>query len=132
MGWQHGKIVMAALVLATTACTDARPQIAAPTAAAPPKGYLVAEIAVTDMDSYRRYAAAAGPVIAACGGRYLARGGRVEGLEGPPPEARFVIVEFASFDAARACYQSSAYQAVAPIRRAASRSRFWLSEGLPQ
>lgn len=132
MGWHHGKIGMAALILAAAACTGMRPQIAPPAAPSPPKGYLVAEIAVTDMDSYRRYATAAGPVIAACGGRYLARGGRVEGLEGAPPEARFVIVEFASFDAARACYQSPAYQAVAPIRRAASRSRFWLSEGLPQ
>jgi uncharacterized protein (DUF1330 family) len=95
-----------------------------------PKGYLVAEIDVTDADAYKSYAAKAGPVITACGGIYLARGGKVEGLEGDPPKARFVIVEFASFDIARACYNSAAYQAIAPIRQNASRSRFWLSEGL--
>lgn len=95
-----------------------------------PKGYLVAEIEVTDAEAYKGYAAKAGPVIAACGGTYLARGGKVEGLEGDPPKARFVIVEFKSFDAAKACYQSKAYQDVAPIRQKASRSRFWLSEGL--
>lgn len=95
-----------------------------------PKGYLVAEIEVTDGEAYKGYAAKAGPVIAACGGKYLARGGKVEGLEGAAPAPRFVIVEFKSLDAARACYWSKAYQAVAPIRRAASKSRFWLSEGL--
>jgi uncharacterized protein (DUF1330 family) len=98
--------------------------------AKPPKGYLVAEIEVTDAESYKAYAAKAGPIIAACGGKYLARGGKVEGMEGAPPAPRFVIVEFKSFDAAKACYQSKAYQDVAPVRQKASRSRFWLSEGL--
>lgn len=97
-----------------------------------PKGYLVAEIEVTDPAAYKDYAAKAGPVIAACGGKYLARGGKVESLEGDAPRPRFVIVEFASFDIARACYRSPAYQAIAPIRQKASKSRFWLSEGLPQ
>jgi uncharacterized protein (DUF1330 family) len=100
-------------------------------AAKPPKGYLVAEIEVSDADAYKGYAAQAGPIIAACGGKYLARGGKVEGLEGPAPAPRFVIVEFKSFDAAKGCYDSKAYQAVAPTRQKASKSRFWLSEGLP-
>lgn len=96
-----------------------------------PKGYMIAEIEVTDADTYKTYAAKAGPIIAACGGKYLARGGRVEALEGPTPGPRFVIVKFASFEAAKACYNSPEYQAIAPIRRSASKSRFWLSEGLP-
>jgi uncharacterized protein (DUF1330 family) len=97
---------------------------------AEPKAYLVAEITLTDPAAYRDYAAKAGPIITACGGRYLTRGGFVEQLEGEAPQPRFVIVEFASLAQARACYWSSAYQAVAPIRQKASRSRFWLSEGL--
>lgn len=100
------------------------------TVAPTPKGYLVAEIEVTDMAAYKGYAAKAGPVIAACGGTYLARGGKVEGLEGTPPAPRFVIVEFDSLETARNCYRSEAYEAITPIRQKASRSRFWLSEGL--
>jgi uncharacterized protein (DUF1330 family) len=100
--------------------------------AKPPKGYLVAEVEVTGAEAYKAYAAKAGPVIAACGGTYLARGGKIEALEGTPPAPRFVIVEFASFDHARSCYRSPAYQAIAPIRQRASKSRFWLSEGLPR
>lgn len=102
----------------------------AATVAAPP-GFMVAEIEVTDPEAYKGYAAKAGPVIAACGGRYLARGGKVESLEGAAPAPRFVIVRFASLDAARTCYRSTAYQAIAPIRQKASKSRFWLTEGLP-
>jgi uncharacterized protein (DUF1330 family) len=100
--------------------------------AKPPKAYLVAEIEVTDPQAYKDYAAKAGPIITACGGTYLARGGTVEALEGSPPAPRFVIVEFASLDMARTCYRSPEYQAVAPIRQKASKSRFWLSEGLPR
>jgi uncharacterized protein (DUF1330 family) len=99
--------------------------------AKPRKGYLVAEIEVTDPQAYKDYATKAGPIITACGGTYLARGGAVEGLEGTPPAPRFVVVEFASLDTARKCYRSAEYQAVAPIRQKASKSRFWLSEGLP-
>jgi uncharacterized protein (DUF1330 family) len=99
--------------------------------AKPPKGYLIAEVEVTDLESYKGYATQAGPMIAACGGKYLTRGSRVEALEGNAPAQRFVIVEFKSFDLAKACYWSKAYQAIAPIRQKASKSRFWLSEGLP-
>lgn len=100
-------------------------------AIAPPKAYLIAEVEVTDPESYKSYAAQAGPMIAACGGKYLVRSGKVEALEGPPPAPRFVIVEFKSFDVAKACYFSTAYQAIAPIRQKATKSRFWLSEGMP-
>lgn len=120
--WQIGA------ALAIPASTAA---IAYDVAVIPPKGYLVAEIEVTDPKAYKDYAAKAGPIITACGGQYLARGGKVERVEGKPPRSRFVIVEFASFDVARGCYHSSAYQAVAPIRQKASKSRFWLSDGLP-
>ncbi len=97
----------------------------------PAKAYLVAEIEVTDTEAYKAYAAKAGPVITACGGTYLARGGKVEGLEGAAPAPRFVIVAFKDLETAKACYLSPAYQAVAPLRQKASKSRFWLSEGLP-
>lgn len=125
----RAKWLCAALVAGAgvAACVHAASETPAP----PPAGFMVAEIEVTDVEAYKGYAAKAGPVIAACGGRYLARGGRVESLEGPAPGPRFVIVRFKSFDAAKACYNSAAYQAIAPIRRAASKSRFWLTEGLP-
>ena len=97
-----------------------------------PKGYIIAEVQVTDAEAYKAYVPGAGAAVAKYGGKYLARGGKVEQLEGPPPAGRFVIVEYPSFEAARAFYHSADYQAVAPIRQKASISRFWVAEGLPR
>ena len=97
-----------------------------------PKAYIIAEVQVTDAEVYKAYIPGAGAAVAKYGGKYLARGGRVEQLEGPPPAGRIAIVAFPSFDQAKAFYNSPEYQAVAPIRRRASQARFWLVEGLPR
>ena len=44
--------------------------------------YVIADIEVLDPAVYEKYKALAPPAIAAHGGRYLARGGRTEALEG--------------------------------------------------
>ena len=65
-----------------------------------PKGYVISRVDIKDPEAYARYAAAATKVIAAHGGRPLARGGRYEALEGQA-RARNVVLEFDSYDAAR-------------------------------
>lgn len=96
---------------------------------AAPKAYVVGEIAVTNPDGYAQYVAKVGPVIAACGGRYLVRGGASEAREGAAPEGRMVVIEFASLAAARACLDGADYKAVAGLRHANARSRILLVEG---
>jgi uncharacterized protein (DUF1330 family) len=54
--------------------------------------YVVVEIAVHDAQTYERYKQLAPPAIAAYGGRYLARGGTTEALEGTWSPPRFVIL----------------------------------------
>jgi uncharacterized protein (DUF1330 family) len=49
------------------------------------------------------------------GGRFLVHGAEVDVKEGPWP-GTVVIVEFPDVDAARAWYESSAYQAILPLR----------------
>lgn len=71
--------------------------------------YWIAHAEITDPESYGKYAALAGPAIAAAGGRFLARGGRHRQLEGKD-RARNVLIEFPSLEAAEACYNSPAYQ----------------------
>lgn len=70
----------------------------------------VAHVAVTDADSYGRYAALATGAIADHGGVFLARGGAYETLEGPD-RPRNVVARFPSMQAAHDCYYSDAYQA---------------------
>ena len=65
--------------------------------------YWVARCHVTDPKKYAKYAELAGPAIEKHGGRFLARGGEQIEVEGKEYE-RTVLVEFASFEKAHACY----------------------------
>jgi uncharacterized protein (DUF1330 family) len=96
------------------------------------KGYVIAEITVTDPDAYKQYAATVAPIVAKFGGKYLVRGGQTVAVEGDPPGGRIVVIEFDNLAGARAFEESSDYQAVAPLRHKAARSRVFLVEGVPQ
>lgn len=93
-----------------------------------PKGYVIARVDVRDPEAYARYAVEATRVIAAHGGRPLARGGRHEALEGPA-RARNVVLEFDSYDVARAYYYSAEYQAAKALREGAAEIELVLVEG---
>ena len=70
----------------------------------------IAHVNVIDPEAYGRYAQAAGPVIAAHGGVFLARATRYVQLEGNE-RARNVVARFPSVEHAVACYNSPEYQA---------------------
>jgi uncharacterized protein (DUF1330 family) len=91
--------------------------------------YVLVEIEVRDAARYEDYKSAAAPSIAKYGGKYLARGGAAEALEGAPPQ-RVVVLEFADVAAARRWYASPDYQAAVALRRPAATARFVLVEGL--
>ena len=76
-----------------------------------PKAYwIAAHMNITAIDKVKAYAELAGPVIESHGGRFLARGGRVETMEGYEQQ-RVVVTEFPSLEEAVACYNSDGYQA---------------------
>jgi len=93
-------------------------------------GYLIANVDVTNPDGYRAYAEQVGDSIAAHGGRYLARAGATEVLEGDWQPHRLVILEFPTLDAARAFYRSAEYERVKPLRLANSRGQVVITAGL--
>jgi uncharacterized protein (DUF1330 family) len=97
-----------------------------------PKGYVVAEITVADPEAYKQYAATVPPIVAKFSGKYLVRGGQTVAVEGDPPSGRIVVIEFDSLAAARSFEESPEYQAIAPLRRKAARSRVFLVEGTAQ
>jgi uncharacterized protein (DUF1330 family) len=92
--------------------------------------YVIFDIHVDDPDAYAPYRGPAGESVKAHGGRYLARGGACDVLEGEWDVDRLVVLEFPSMERARAWYESDEYQAVAPIRQGASRGRGVLIEGV--
>lgn len=83
------------------------------------KALWIAHVEVTDAEAYGRYAALAGPAIAAHGGKFIARAARYVTLEGAD-RARHVVSVFPSLDAAEACYRSPEYQAALNHARGAS------------
>ena len=84
-----------------------------------PSALWIAHVKVLDAEAYGKYAAAAGPAIAAHGGVFLARATRHVQLEGND-RARNVVARFPSLEAAVACYQSEAYQAALSHAKGAS------------
>jgi uncharacterized protein (DUF1330 family) len=82
-----------------------------------PKGYWIAHVTVTNPEGYKGYMAANAEPLRKYGGRFLVRGGKHEIRSGPERQ-RHVIIEFDSFEKAKACYDSPEYQAAAKIRDA--------------
>ncbi len=77
------------------------------------KGYWVSCYrSISNPDALAEYAKLAGPAIVAGGGRFLARGGRVQAYEAGVQD-RTVIIEFPSFEDAVATHDGDAYQAAA-------------------
>ncbi len=62
--------------------------------------YVIANVHITDESGYAVYREMVGPTIEAYGGRFLARGGRAQTLEGGGPLRRVVVVEFPSYERA--------------------------------
>jgi uncharacterized protein (DUF1330 family) len=95
----------------------AQPPPAAQTpAAARLKGYWIAHMDLIDPEGYKPYVAANAAAFSKYGARFLVRGGRQQVMEGKQ-RGRTVVLEFPSYEAARACYRSPEYQAAAALRQ---------------
>lgn len=94
-----------------------------------PKAYVLVDMQVTDPEQYRGYMALSGPAVEAAGGRYLARGGPTEVLEGERQPNRTVILEFDDAEAARAWYGSERYRQARAAREGAAIGSLILVEG---
>jgi len=92
--------------------------------------YLVATGTVKNPEAYQEYRALAAAAIEQYGGRFIARGGKSEVLEGSFPGPRVVIVEFPSFDRAKAFFDSPEYQAARQKRLAVADLNLILVEGV--
>lgn len=79
------------------------------------KGYWVAHMDVDDVEAYKEYIAANAAPFAEYGARFLVRGGDQEVREGMARK-RTVVLEFDSYETARSCYDSIAYQNAKALR----------------
>lgn len=93
------------------------------------KAYWIARVTVSSPDQYRLYAESAPEAFRKYNGRYLARGGRSEQLEGTG-RPRNVVIEFDSYEDAIACYRSPEYQAAKAKREGAGEADIVIVEGM--
>ena len=92
--------------------------------------YVIVQIDIHDPATYERYKELAPPSIAQYGGRYIARGGATETLEGAWRPSRLVILEFPDMDAARTWWASPEYAEAKAMRNAAAKSEMIVVQGL--
>ena len=92
--------------------------------------YMFVQIKITDPDKFARYREAVPSVVAAFGGRYIARGGDVAVLEGSHDGRRLVLFEFPSVEAIRRFWDSPEYAKVKPLRENAAEVDVWAVHGV--
>ena len=80
------------------------------------KAYWIARVDVSNEDGFKPYADANAAIFKKFGGRYVVRGGKFDGMEGSS-RFRNVVIEFADYATAMACYRSPEYQANIKVRQ---------------
>lgn len=95
-----------------------------------PKGYVIAQINVTNPDVYPSYVKQVQPTIDHFGGRFLVRGGDAQSFENEPFGDRHVVIEFPSKQAALDWYHSDIYADAKALRQSASVSVQTIVEGI--
>ena len=91
--------------------------------------YVIAAIEVTDPAVFEEYRGLVAETIAKYGGKYVVRGGKIEGLEGDWSPKRLVVLEFPSMERAKEWHSSPEYIPVKEIRLRSTNTKLVLVEG---
>ncbi len=91
--------------------------------------YVIVDISIIDPITYADYKNLAPAAVAMYGGKYLARGGKTEILEGDWQPGRLVILEFPDIERAKAWLNSPEYAPARALRHQAARSSMVVVEG---
>lgn len=93
--------------------------------------YVISEVEVIDQVLADRYRSLAEASIAQYGGRYIARGGAIDAVEGDwPPGQRIVMVEFPTMERAYEWYASPEYAEALKVRHKALTRRLIFVDGV--
>jgi uncharacterized protein (DUF1330 family) len=92
--------------------------------------YVVVDINVTDPVRYEDYKRLAAPTVELYGGKYIARGGRTETLEGDWAPTRLVILQFDNIEQAKKWVNSEEYSEARQLRHETAISQMVVIEGI--
>ena len=96
-----------------------------------PPAYVIAEVQVSDPDTFKQYLAALPGTLAPYKVRTLARANPTALDASTPPAGSLVILAFNSMDDIKAWWDSPAYQAIVPLREKSSKTRAYAVQGVP-
>ena len=94
------------------------------------KAFLISDVSVRDADAFQIYRTQAAASIERHGGKYLARGGEIEQIEGTWEPRNIIIVEFPTMEQARAWYRSPEYASALEFRDKALSRNLILFDGV--
>lgn len=92
--------------------------------------YIIVDVQVTNPTIYEQYRKSVLPTLEPYGGRFLARGGIAENLEGDWKPNRVVVIEFDSMEKAKAWWSSEEYREPKKIRQSAAVTNMIVVEGV--
>jgi uncharacterized protein (DUF1330 family) len=96
-----------------------------------PPAFTIAEIQVTDPDTFKEYATATGASVPTAGGKFIVRSGKSFVVNGEPPKA-IAVIQWESLDKARSFFESEDYKKLVPARDKGSKFRAFTIEGAPK
>ncbi|MBK8618280.1 MAG: DUF1330 domain-containing protein [Anaerolineales bacterium] len=91
--------------------------------------YVIVDIEVLDPEGYKEYVKLAPEAVKLYGGKYIARGGPNETLEGDWQAKRLVILEFPSVEQAKNWVNSPEYAPARALRHQYARTNMVVVEG---
>ena len=91
--------------------------------------YLIAQINVTNKDSYKEYLSKVSTIVEKYGGEYIIRAGNFTTVLGEWKYKRNVVIKFPSYDIAMKWYNSKEYMPVRKIREDNSLGNVIIIEG---
>jgi uncharacterized protein (DUF1330 family) len=92
--------------------------------------YVIVDINVIDPIRYEEYKKLAAPAVEMYGGKYIARGGKTETLEGDWSPTRLVILQFENMEQAIAWHDSMEYSGAKTLRHETAISKMVVIDGV--
>ncbi len=92
--------------------------------------YVIVEIDVTDPVGYEKYKKHAAATVHQHGGKYIARGGKTEVLEGDWKPNRIVVLQFESMERAKEWLNCEDYREPRKMRHRTAKTNMIVVEGV--
>ena len=92
-------------------------------------GYLIAQLNMTDKESFKLYAETVPESVKKFGGKYLVRAGEFKSMQGKWDFTRNVIIEFPTYEKALEWYNSDLYKPLKELRQKGSEGNIIIIKG---